>query len=267
MHVIGGLPRSGSTLLCNVINQNPKYWATSTSPLCFLVNSCIASWSNSFEVKALLDKDQEATEARLARTIRALCEAWNYRDDGRVVFDKCRGWNTNIMALHKAFPEGRALIIVRDLRNIFASIEKQHRKNPLLENANNSLGKTVFSRADAVFSPEGMVGSTIIGVEDIIRRNLSVKFIKYERFTRFPGEVMGEIYRYLDDDNFSEHDFDNVENTAEDPDAYYNNKFPHQGSGKIVPADDMEWTKFIDAELASLIMSRYPYFNKYFGYV
>jgi len=265
MHVIAGLPRSGSTLICNVINQNPNYWATSTSPLPAFVNACISQWSTSLEVKSELHQDRVGTEERLARSVRALCEAWHQRKDGRKVFDKSRGWNHSLLALRQAFPESKAVIIVRDPRNVFASIEKQHQTNPLLDEFNTPADKSILSRADKMLAPNGIIGVAITGVEDMLRRKLPAMFIKYEQFSRFPRQVMTEFYAYLGDESFT-HDFDNVVNTANDPDGFYNWKYPHQGSGKITPTDEMAWTKFFNQELADLIINRYPLFANFFGY-
>lgn len=265
MHVIAGLPRSGSTLLCNILNQNPGFWATSTSPLPGFVNACIAQWSNSLEVKGRLQEDREGTEKRLQRTVRALCEAWHYREDGKVVFDKSRGWNNTLMALRQAFPESRALIVVRDPRNVFASIEKQHQKNPLLDEFKTGNDKTIMSRADKMLAPNGLVGACINGVEDMIRRKLPLMFIKYEQMCKFPSEVLREIYQYLGVDQF-DHDFENVINTATDPDGFYNFKYPHEGSGKVIPTDENAWTQFFNQELGNLIINRYPLYANFFGY-
>ena len=36
LHLISGLPRSGSTLLCALLRQNPRYTAAMTSPVAML---------------------------------------------------------------------------------------------------------------------------------------------------------------------------------------------------------------------------------------
>lgn len=265
MHVIAGLPRSGSTLLCNILNQNPRFWATTTSALPSFVNACVNQWSNSLEVKSLLNDDRAGTEARLARTVKALCDAWHKRDDGKIVFDKSRGWNHTLIALRGAFPNSKALICVRDPRNVFASIEKQHRKTPLLDDAPNITARSIYNRAENIFVPKGLAGASIVGVEDILRRTLPAMFIKYEQLSRYPGEVMREVYNYLEEPLFI-HDFDNVINTAKDPDGFYNYKFPHEGSGKVIPSNDMAWGQYLEPNLAKLILDRYPYYANRFGY-
>ena len=72
IHFITGLPRSGSTLLCNVLNQNPEFYAGSTSPLPALVNTLVNCLSNSPEVQAALIKS-EIIEVGRFKSFNRLC--------------------------------------------------------------------------------------------------------------------------------------------------------------------------------------------------
>jgi sulfotransferase len=266
MHVITGLPRSGSTLLCNILNQNPKFWATSTSILPQLCSGVVNMWSNSVEIKSDMGREKDATEQRLRGSLRAFCDTWHRRDDGRaIIFDKSRGWSHNLILLRELYPDAKVLVTVRDLKNVFSSVEKQHRKTPLLNEATGPLEKTIFDRADKMFSPQGLIGSPITGVEDILRRKLNVYWVKFDQLSKFPVEVMREIYGYLEEPQFT-HDFENIINTSTDPDSLYNFKFPHKGEGKVQPSDPHEWKNFMSDELAQLISGRFPLFNSHFGY-
>ena len=60
--------------------------------------------------------------------------------------------------------------------------------------------------------------------------------------------------------------FENVENTANDPDFLYLYKYPHKGEGKVEKIDENEWKKYFSDDLAQLIMNRYKDFSTYFGY-
>jgi len=76
---------------------------------------------------------------------------------------------------------------------------------------------------------------------------------------------MQEIYAMLDEP-FHEHNFDNIVNTSNDPDGHYLWKYPHQGSGKIVPVSADEYTKYMSPDIANLILSAFKDFNQFFGY-
>jgi len=274
MHVITGLPRSGSTLLCNILNQNPKFWATSTSVMPGVVRSMVNVWSTSVEIKGDLADNKEWAEERSREALKAFMTTWHkYQMGGgkargkkknTVIFDKSRGWLHSILALRHVYPDSKVLVTVRDLRNVFSSVEKQHRKDPLLS---STPGKPsgIYAIADAMFAPQGMIGSPLTGIQDAINRKLDVKWVKYERLSEYPKSVMADIYEYLEEEPF-EHDFTDVKNTAIDPDAFYNFKFPHNGEGEVKPGDLEEWKKFIHPGLANTISKRYQWYNQFFNY-
>jgi sulfotransferase len=266
MNIITGLPRSGSTLLCNILNQNPRFWATSTSALPRLCSVIVGAWSTSLEIKGDLNNDRKETENRLHRSLKAFCDAWHHRDDDReVIFDKSRGWAHHLLMLRKIYPESKIIVTIRDLREVYASIEKQHRKNPLFDEANTPIAKTIMGRAQAMFANNGIVGGPLNGIYDIINRQIPVSFIQYEKLVDRPEAGMKELYNYLEEEHF-EHNFDDIQNTAIDPDAFYLNKFPHDGSGKIEPPPIDAWKEYVTAPVAHHIMSSHAYFNNFFGY-
>jgi hypothetical protein len=222
------------------------------------------SWTSSIDVKNELNRDREATEDKMVRTMRAYVDAWHKSD--KLVFDKSRGWSNNILMLHKLYPEAKAVVMVRDLRNVFASIEKQHRKFPLLDDAEDMRGKTIYTRADSMFGPEGIVGAPIIGIEDIIRRkHKNILFVKCEDLTSDPDQTLNDVYGFLGDAYF-QHDFADVENTSTDPDGFYLWKYPHEGNGKVEPTNPDEWKEYVSDDLATTIMERFEGFNTRFGY-
>ena len=94
LHVITGLPRSGSTLLCNILNQNPKFNATSTSTVVSMLHSLFASVSGSIEIKSDLNTDPEGTEKRVKDSVTAYMDAWY-----KPIDDSKKGSKYNICAL------------------------------------------------------------------------------------------------------------------------------------------------------------------------
>lgn len=266
-HAIGGLPRAGTTLLCNVLNQNPRFHASGTSNLSHILSTIAQIWSASPETKRDLANDKKDAESRMVRTARAIVEA-TY-EGKEVVFDKGRGWGHASLILNQLFPDANLLLCVRDLRNVFASIEKEHRKYPLLDTAGSPIEKTIFSRADTMFSPGGLIGQPINGVEDILRRQpKNVVIVQYETLTQSPKLVMERIYSEIGESYFA-HNFDNVTGENEDSgvyDAIHLNKFPHTVSGKIEPRDKDEWKTYLSDDVEKLIMTKFHGYNKAFGY-
>ena len=119
-HVVTGLPRSGSTLLCNILNQNPDFYASSTSPLPFLLSGLVHAWSTSVEVKGLLDNHKEETEDRIQACSQGLLNDWYECKNVKTVFDKSRMWSGNLLMLQKVLPAAK--MIVCRTQNEFGSV-------------------------------------------------------------------------------------------------------------------------------------------------
>lgn len=267
MHVITGLPRSGSTLLCNLLNQNPAFYASSTSILPGLLAGLVQAWSGQELIGALI-RDRQAAQEKLQRVAQTLCETWHDKP-GRVVFDKSRGWLSHLSALWTTFPDAKVIVTVRDLRGVFGSIERQHRKNGLLDDTSGApdrplaFAKSVFGRADVMFGPTGLVGGPLLGLQDVYQRCLEerVLFVRLEDLAASPKFTMSKVYEHLDLPMF-EHDYENVVNTAEDKDELNLLKFPHEGSGEIRPLEANDWSDVINDEIATLIKGKFGWFYK-----
>ena len=122
------LPRSGSTLLQNIMGQNPKFYVTPTSGVLELVFGARANYTNSPEFKA-----QDAEYMKMA--FRAFCRDgisgfYNSLTDRPYVLDKSRGWGYYRDFLDFFYPNPKIVCMVRDPRSIFSSMEKNYRKNP-----------------------------------------------------------------------------------------------------------------------------------------
>src|SRR3989344_7196739 len=85
-HFIAGLPRSGSTLLCNILAQNPRFYTTGTSGIMDVMFNVRNTWDNLIEFKA-----SPNPEGKL-RVLRGILENFYSPISQPIIFDKCRGW-------------------------------------------------------------------------------------------------------------------------------------------------------------------------------
>lgn len=268
-HVVCGLPRSGSTLLCNVLNQHPEVYASSTSHMAVAMAALTGMHSSSQEVKGELILDEKNTHERLRRAIRGYVAGWYHQVEKPVVMDKSRAWNLQADFLRWVYPEAKVVVCVRDLRSIFASCERRNAETAVFSIAENLVQRGLYQRADSMLSPEGMIGSPLRGVEDLLRRHgrmdeSPVLFIKYEDFVREPQQAMGKIQGALGVQAY-EHDFEDVKNVARDVDGLYLGKYPHDGSGPVEARPD-GWREWLSPDVEKLIIETFPLYNRYFGY-
>lgn len=262
-HTVSGLPRSGSTLLCNILNQNPDVHASSTSALPATIGGVSAFWSQTPEIKSDLANAKIRTEERIVRVLRGIVRDWYGDPESPIVFDKSRGWVSIVDTLQALFPDSRCVCMVRDPRHVFASVQRHHQAFPVLNDTGQA---TILERANVMFGPQGMIGGPITHLEDHLRRRTqNVVPILFEAFAKDPERELRKIYAECKLDWYDGHDFEHVESTATDLDALYLNKFPHDGSGPV-EAPIENWQEFVPHDVATAIMNRYPGYTRAFGY-
>lgn len=264
IHGLCGLPRSGSTLLGNVLAQNPSIYVSGSSPLVEIEVAISNVLSQAPDVVAELAGDPRAHE-RYRAAMAAFGDAYYERDRGPVaVLDKGRLWSNHAVLMRAIYPNSVIIVTVRDPRDVVASIERQHRKTGIFRSHTGAID--VGTLAQQVMAPNGSVGLFVQGIEDLLRRDLpNVVYVRFESFLAQPQGVIDKVYARLGLPEF-EHQFVDVVNVAPDVDAVYRHKFPHDGSGTISAERAGTWKGTIPPGLADQIAAAYPMFMQRFGY-
>ena len=125
------LPRAGSTLLQNVMGQNPEFYVTPTSGVLELLYAARANYTTSPEFKA---QDSSLMKDGFTSFCKSGIEGFfNGVTDKPYVLDKSRGWGIHYGFLESFYPEPKVICMVRDLRGIYSSMEKNFRKSQHLD--------------------------------------------------------------------------------------------------------------------------------------
>jgi hypothetical protein len=147
---ITGLPRAGSTLLCQLLGQHPAVYSTGhSSPLCHALERLRYQLSDDPFLLAQLDVDLELTHRRLLNAYRGFIEGWFAETELRWVVDKNRGWLNLIETVQLLDPDFKMLVCVRELSQIYGSIEAQHQKTLLLDFVDHLAGYSRYARAES----------------------------------------------------------------------------------------------------------------------
>lgn len=257
LNFICGMPRAGSTLLVNLLNQNPDFHASHTSPLPMLINNIVVG-TNTIEYKNDLTLDKTLND-RVIKGSQEFCKAYYSNVDKKKVFDKNRFWGNQIYVCKQLNQNGKIIVCVRDLREIFASCIKQDRKHPMFVGVSNITDLYI-----KLFDTKGLIGNAVKTTVDIYQNDLKdVCFLPYAPLAQNPEKIMRELYGFLGDDYFN-HDFINVKNTCKEADTFYDLKYPHHGSGAI--KYQSEWRGIVPDEIAKDILTRFKIYNKIFGF-
>lgn len=220
IHFISGLPRSGSTLLTNVLLQNPKFSTTATSSLLEFLLQIRDNW-NKLEGHKVYPDGQDKWSV-----INAIMQNY-HKTDKSVIFDKNRGWSTHIEFVEKVTGEPAKIIAcVRNLEDICSSFEKLFRKNraegEIHGEFSNTKMKSVDGRVEVWVSDEGVVGRPYVSLVDTIQRGLGdrVLIFPYEGWTSDPETWFKRLYNFIGEEYFK-HDFNNIEQVIRENDAGY----------------------------------------------
>jgi sulfotransferase len=262
------LPRAGSTLLQNILAQNPDIYATPTSGVLELVFAARANYTNSPEFKA-----QESE--LMKKGFQAFCHEgmkgyYEAITDKKYVIDKSRGWGIHYGFLNFINPEPKIICMVRDLRDIFASMEKNYRKNPDKQDDildwSKMQGTTVPKRID-IWAQSQPVGLAIERLGEILRMGIDSKmlFVKFEDLCLHPESEIIRIYNYLGIPYFK-HDFDNVEQVTKEDDEVYGAFGDHVIRTKVEPVPSKA-KQLLGRDVTDWIWSNYKWFFDYFKYI
>lgn len=215
---INGMPRSGSTLLCNILAQNPEFHVTATSGLSEIVRGIHEFWKTSPIIKA-----SETSEKQL-RIIKDLFQSYHSDTDRPTVFNKSRAWAGMIELVENALNRPIKIITTtRDISSILASMEKLYRKE--IKNINSPFQSspqmtTLEGRINVWAASDGLVGGTYNAILDAIYRGHRDKFhfVNYENLTKNPQDTMKDVYKFLDKPYYN-HNFKNVQQYTKENDA------------------------------------------------
>ncbi len=217
LYFISGMPRSGSTLLCNILNQNPRFHATGTSPAPALLWTINNMWIDSPEAKAAF------TVRDKVNAMRGALNGLHSRISKPIIFDKSRGWVSAVELIEGVLEEKPKIIVtIRDFPSILSSCEKLFRKelgNPDSQAKFGSNMETVEGRLRHWTSSDQLIGSSYNRIRDCVMRGhrKSLHFVDFDDLTSSPEETIKEVYKFLEEEYFT-HDFNNVEQVTEERD-------------------------------------------------
>lgn len=237
---IAGLPRSGSTLLTNILAQNDKFHTTPTNDLSSLILNVKSTWT---ELEGFKAQGLEKLIPNITATMRYMLYGfYEYPlSKNKIIFDKSRAWLNNIELLEDLLQEKVQLIVtVRDVKDICASFEKLQRKNILYRNkvySNDIAALNTRTRTEDLLSITGAIGQSISCLRDALQKKLNDRLIivPFTSLTYKPKETLEQLHDKLGLERF-EYDFDNVENLMlEDDLGAYGLKGLHNVRKKVFP--------------------------------
>jgi sulfotransferase len=252
VYFVAGLPRSGSTLLMNILGQNPRFHVTPTSGILDILVSTRNRWNKNVAFKAI---PWEESEKVLCQVLRHIMEGYFEHIDKPVCFDKSRGW-LEFLEVASVIVGGKenvkAIVTVRDLRDVCASFENLFRKTAATgqipqEQADRRLKmKTAVGRLQVFIDDAQPVGRAFNAIRDAVTRGWrdQMLFVEFEALTRKPEKAMEVVYNFIGEPAF-EHDFENVRQITFEDDSAHGFKDLHVIRSKVEPVPS-RWSSIYD---------------------
>jgi sulfotransferase len=218
-YFISGLPRSGTTLLSTILNQNPKFSASISGPLARFARA-VVDQSNA--------QGGYKTECPPEKTKKIITGIFNnYYDDPNkeICWNTNRGWMLLLPMLKDLFPQTKVIACVRDVPWILDSFETLVRKNPY---STSSLfpadaNINVYTRCRYLMNESSPLGFAYNALKHGITsaEKPMVMLVDYSQLCMFPQSTMQAIYKFVGQPYF-EHDFNNVEASYDEFDSEVN---------------------------------------------
>ena len=224
-YFMAGLPRSGSTLLSTLLNQNPRIYSGPSSPILGTMYSTHDSFIGN-ELYTGYPKPDQVNEI-----IGSMIEHWYSDIDKPVVIDKNRAWCARVPFIEGYIKQDAKVIVpVRRVDEILASILTMIKRNPFEEGqprinfVDEYLVKTNIpindeNRCQHLLNPDGIVWESLNATKLGVDEGYGDKFhyVDYNDLITDPQGQLDQIYEFLGEEPFK-HTFDNLSNDHREDD-------------------------------------------------
>jgi len=261
------LPRAGSTLIQNILAQNPDIHASPTSGIYEMFTHARNVFTEGQEWKA---QNADLMDQGFRGFLKgAIYGFYNNITDRPFAVDKCRGWVSEYSFINEFDPEPRIFVMVRDLRGIFSSLEKKFRAYPLKEHhiANyNELTGTTTEKRIIHWSNNVPLAPSLERLYDTLYQGLdkNILFIKFEDLMATPQQELDKIYTFFGLPSF-EHDFYNIRQYTQEDDRVYG-IFGDHVIRPVLESPSTDYEAILGANGSAMVIENYQWFYDYFGY-
>jgi sulfotransferase len=213
-YFMGGLPRSGSTVLTAILNQHPEIYASPQSDLLEIGYSLENILNNSESWQSGLMRQNYQT------TIDSLGNLFYSNIEKPVIIDKNRAWGTpgnhNIATTLNKNP--KTILVLRPITEVLSSFIRLAEKNP-----DNFIDKSIVNqdffskyyrqkndvRCDYLMRSNGEIDQALLAIATLVNKPEICHLVWYEDLIADPQTCLSRIYQFLDIYDFK-HNFSKI---------------------------------------------------------
>lgn len=202
IHFCGGMPRSGSTVLMNILQQHPHIFTTGTCALSDLIQTHVLVKSRFREQFQAMSVEQ--ADKALHGFVMGGIQGWfGALTNKPIVISKNRNWS----GVFHMFKDSKYIVMVRDLRDIIESIEKLNSKTLALHTVDTQSQALVYGMSENEKLNYYLKGNNAISgtlyteiprmMEWYKKDPSRVMFVRYEDLTQDPVYMLNKINSFI----------------------------------------------------------------------
>jgi sulfotransferase len=216
---LGGLTRSGGTLISSILNQNPDIYVSEVSPVLDLTYKLNILFDESTEYNAI------PFENKRINVLKSLIDNYYFDVDKKYVIDKHHSWGTeyNISMIKALYTDNVKIICpVRNILEILTSYiriineNKDHTSFIDKEISNLGFDLSTFEnlndmRCDWLMSEYGTIKHQLYSLEKCIHPEYKKYFhiVEYDDLVKNPKKEILKIYDFLEIPKY-DHNYDRI---------------------------------------------------------
>lgn len=267
---LSGCPRSMTTLMANVITNNPRIGGGETSPMLEYLYGARGNFSTVPEVKSALT--EEIMHESFLNFCRQGIAGYAEKNTSKEIYlDKSRGWLHYAPFLWEINPDAKIIVMVRDIRSMLSSFEKKWRENPSILDSRDNPSKQQFITIDQRVNhwlQDPPIGLSLMRLYNAVQtktiKNMLV--IRAEEFCKKPKETMQKVYEFIDEP-YCDLDYDKIIQTTIENDRI--SDFGIYGCHTIRPNIEplkKDYDEILGTQICSNVRANYKWFYEQFDY-
>lgn len=198
MFFLSGLPRTGSSLLTNILSQNPDILSEGTSGLLGTLQAVVERFNeNEVMKKAIVNTHREEDFLYFIENIPSEYYKTNKR---KFILDKNRTWSyTGNVDLIKQYIDNnpKIILMIRPVEEITKSFFSLYEKNKSNER------ETFFKTLDPFISSFNFL------LDGILYSKENILLVSYDELVNQPKQTIDKIYNFLEIPHFT-HNFERI---------------------------------------------------------
>jgi sulfotransferase len=215
-HFMAGLPRSGSTVLSAILNQNPEVYSSPQTDLVGMLYNLEQAIPNYESYRAGVFYDGYMS------VMKGMADNFYTHIDKPVIIDKNRGWGTpyNFNELSGYLNvDGKVILTMRPILEVLASFVKVIRASEKITKQVSYFNQNLWVSSyrdqteaivDNLMMPNGEIDRSIFSISNLLKNHRDrVYIVWFDDLTENPEQTMKGIYDFLGIDGF-DHNFNNI---------------------------------------------------------